>query len=33
MVYLEGFEPPTYWSVASRSIQLSYRYAFSTNIH
>jgi hypothetical protein len=25
MVRLEGLEPPTYWSVASRSIQLSHR--------
>ncbi len=27
MAYLEGLEPPTSWSVAKRSIQLSYRYA------
>ena len=25
MACLEGFEPPTYWFVASHSIQLSYR--------
>ena len=24
MVRLKGFEPPTYWFVASHSIQLSY---------
>ena len=24
MVRLKGFEPPTYWFVASQSIQLSY---------
>ena len=29
MVYPEGFEPPTYWFVASHSIQLSYGYIFS----
>ena len=28
MAYLEGFEPPAFWSVARRSIQLSYRYCF-----
>jgi hypothetical protein len=27
MAYLEGFEPPAFWSVARRSIQLSYRYS------
>ena len=26
LVYLEGFEPPILWSVATRSIQLSHRY-------
>ena len=26
LAYLEGFEPPAFWSVAKRSIQLSYRY-------
>lgn len=25
-LYVKGFEPSTYWSVASRSIQLSYTY-------
>ena len=25
LVRLKGFEPPTYWFVASHSIQLSYR--------
>ena len=29
LVCLEGFEPPTYWFVASYSIQLSYRHIFS----
>ena len=29
LVCLEGFEPPTYWFVASHSIQLSYRHIFS----
>ena len=27
MAYPEGFEPPTFWSVARHSIQLSYGYA------
>ena len=26
MACLEGFEPPTYWFVASHSIQLSYKH-------
>ena len=29
MVRLEGFEPPTYWFVASHSIQLSYSRIFT----
>ena len=29
---LKGLEPPTYWFVASHSIQLSYRHIFSTSI-
>lgn len=32
MACLEGFEPPTYWFVASHSIQLSYRHTFPTLI-
>ena len=28
MVRLKGFEPPTYWFVASHSIQLSYSRIF-----
>ena len=28
---LKGLEPPTYWFVASHSIQLSYRHICSTN--
>ncbi len=27
---LEGLEPPTYWFVASHSIQLSYRHVYRT---
>ena len=29
---LEGLEPPTYWFVASHSIQLSYRHIYRTKI-
>ena len=29
---LEGFEPPTYWFVASHSIRLSYRHIVSHNM-
>ncbi len=29
---LEGFEPPTYWFVASHSIQLSYKHISLTTI-
>lgn len=32
MVCLKGFEPPTYWFVASYSIQLSYRHIYILNI-
>ena len=32
MVRLLGFEPRTSWSVAKRSIQLSYRRTFKLNI-
>ena len=32
VVRLKGFEPPTYWFVASHSIQLSYRHTFPTLI-
>ena len=28
LMYVTGFEPTTYWSVASRSIQLSYTYIY-----
>ena len=31
MACLKGLEPPTYWFVASHSIQLSYRHIVSTN--
>ena len=30
---LEGFEPPTYWFVASHSIQLSYKHIVLTTIY
>ncbi len=30
---LEGLEPPTYWFVASHSIQLSYRHVCLTNLY
>ncbi len=33
MAYPEGLEPPTSWSVAKRSIQLSYGYAWSVGGH
>ena len=29
MACLEGFEPPTYWFVASHSIQLSYKHIYN----
>ena len=32
VVRLKGFEPPTYWFVASHSIQLSYRHIVSHNV-
>ena len=32
VVRLKGFEPPTYWFVASHSIQLSYRHICLTTL-